>query len=88
MPIGKGSDTFLKLSEIFVASRLDPKSRNSRIAERVIPSATYPRESVLPIRLRPDFLVVLEGYARGAEHWPVREEARKRSLRADILRTC
>jgi len=39
MPIGKGSDTFLKLSEIFVASRLDPKRRNSRIAERVIPSA-------------------------------------------------
>ena len=50
-------------------------------------SATCPRESVLPIRLRPDFLVVFEGYAAGAEHWPLRQEGRKRSLRADILRT-
>lgn len=41
MPIGKGSDTFLKISGIFVASRLDPKRQNSRIAERVTPSATY-----------------------------------------------
>ena len=31
-------------------------------------SATCPRESVLPIRIRPDFLVVFEGYAGGAEH--------------------
>src|SRR5690554_2952833 len=31
-------------------------------------SAICPRESVLPIRLRPDFLVVLEGYAGGALH--------------------
>jgi hypothetical protein len=36
-----------------------------------VPSATCPRESVLPIRLRPDFSVVFEGYAGGAEHWPV-----------------
>ena len=50
-------------------------------------SATCPRESVLPIRLRPDFSVVFEGYAGGAEHWPLRQVARKRSLRADILRT-
>jgi len=42
MPIGKGSDTFLKISGIFVASRLDPKRQNSRIAERVIPSAIIP----------------------------------------------
>ena len=52
-----------------------------------IPSATCPRESVLPIRLRPDFLVEFEGYAGGAEHLPRREEARKWSLGADILRT-
>ena len=50
-------------------------------------SATCPRESVLPIRLRPDFLVVLEGYAVWAEHWPRGQEAQKRSLRAVILRT-
>jgi len=50
-------------------------------------SATCPRESVLPIWLRPDFSVVFEGYAGGAEHWPPRQEARKRSLRADILWT-
>jgi hypothetical protein len=52
-----------------------------------VPSATFPRESVLPIRLRPDFFFVFEGYAGGAEHWPRRQVARKRSLRADILRT-
>ena len=51
-------------------------------------SATCPRESVLPIRLRPDFSVVFGGYAGGAEHWRCRQEPRKRSLRADILRTC
>ena len=50
-------------------------------------SATCPRESVLPIRLRPDFSVVFEGYAGWAENWPRRQEARKRSLRADILWT-
>ena len=50
-------------------------------------SATCPRESVLPIRLRPDFLVVFEGYAEGAKHRPCCQKARKRSLRADILRT-
>lgn len=50
-------------------------------------SATCPRESVLPIRLRPDFFVVFEGYAGGAEHRRQHLEARKRSLRTDILRT-
>ena len=50
-------------------------------------SATCPRESVLLIRPRPDFLVVFEGYAGGAEHWPPREVARKQSLSADILWT-
>ena len=50
-------------------------------------SATCPRESVLPIRLRPDFSVVFEGYAGEAEHRRQRQEARRRSLRVDILRT-
>ena len=36
---------------------------------------------------RADFPVVFEGYAGGAEHWPLRREAWKWSLRADILRT-
>ena len=51
-------------------------------------SAIFPRESVLPIRLRPDFLVVFEGYAGGAVIRPCCQEAPKWSLRADILRTC
>ena len=51
-------------------------------------SANCPRESVLPIRLRSDFSVVLEGYAEGAEHRALRQVARKLSLWADILRTC
>ena len=50
-------------------------------------SATCPSESVLPIRLRPDFSVVFEGYAGGAEHYPCSQVGRKRSLRADILWT-
>jgi len=54
---------------------------------RPIPSATCPREKVLPIWLGPDFSVVFEGYAGGAEHWQWCREARKRSLMADILRT-
>jgi len=39
-----------------------------RFDVRPILSATCPCESVLPIRLRPDFPVVFEGYAGGAEH--------------------
>jgi hypothetical protein len=53
-----------------------------------MPSATCPRESVLPIRLRADFSVVFEGYAGGAEHRPRRKVARKRSPKADILWSC
>ena len=45
--------------------------------------ATYPSESVLLIRLRPDFSVVFEGYAGGAEHLSQCQEASNRSLRAD-----
>ena len=48
-------------------------------------TATCPRESVLPIRPRPDFCVVFEGYAGEAEHQPRCREALKRSLKADIL---
>src|SRR5690606_26112949 len=61
---------------------------NRNVGSNPTLSATCPRESVLPIRLRPDFSVVFEGYARWAEHWPPVQEARKRSLRGDILRTC
>lgn len=58
-----------------------------RLDVRPVRSAICPRESVLPIRLRPDFSVIFEGYAGGAEHRPRRQEARKQSLRADILQT-
>jgi hypothetical protein len=51
-------------------------------------SATCPRESVLPIRLRPDFSVVFGGYTGGAQHWLWPEGDRKRPLSADILLTC
>ena len=46
-----------------------------------------PRESVLPIRLLPDSLVLFEGCAYWAEHWQPRKKAGKRSLSADILQT-
>lgn len=52
-----------------------------------VPSATCPRESVLPIRLRSDFFVVFEGYAGEAEHLLARDEAWKWSLGAIILWT-
>ena len=51
-------------------------------------SATCPRESVLPIRLRPDFSVVFGSYAGGAINRPTSRKARTRSLCADILSTC
>lgn len=57
-----------------------------RLDVRPIRSATCPRESVLPIRLRPDFSVLFEVYAGRAEHWPWHKVAWKRSLRAYILR--
>lgn len=49
--------------------------------------ATCPRESVLLIRLRPDFSVVFEGYVHSALHWRPRLGSRTRSLEPDILRT-
>ena len=58
-----------------------------RLDSRPTPSAICPRESVLPIRLWLDFSVVFGGYAGGAEHWPLRREARKRFLIAEILWT-
>jgi hypothetical protein len=57
---------------------------HTRAASR---SATCLCESVLQIRLRPDFSVVFGGYPGEAEHWPSRQEARKRFLKANILRT-
>ena len=51
-------------------------------------SATCPRESVLPMRLRPDFTVVIEGYAYRPVHLPQRRTARSRSLTPDVLPTC
>ncbi len=51
-------------------------------------SATCPRESVLPIRPRPDFSVIFGSYAGGAVNRPPPRNARTRSLRAGILRTC
>ena len=69
-----------RLERVYTGNRIEGSNPS--------PSATYPRESVLPIRLRPDFSVVFEGYAGGAEHRRRRQAARKRSLRVDILRTC
>ncbi len=51
-------------------------------------SATCPRETLLPIRLWPDFSVVFGGYAGWAVNRHIPQSARTRSLRADILRTC
>src|SRR5690625_5267412 len=63
-------------------------TRKGTVGSNPTLSATCPRESVLPIRLRPDFFVVFGGYAGGAVNRPLRQEPRKRSLRADILWTC
>ena len=52
------------------------------------PSATCPRESVLPIWLRPYFSVVFEVYTGQAANRHQCWEAQKHSLKADILRTC
>lgn len=50
-------------------------------------SATWPREIVLPMRLRPDFSVVFGGYAGWAERWPRRKQVWKGALGACILWT-
>ena len=69
-----------RLERVYTGNRIEGSNPS--------PSATFPRESVLSIRLRPDFSVVFEGYAGEAVNRPCCQEARKRSLRADILRTC
>ena len=48
-------------------------------------SANCPRESVLPIRLWPDFSVVFGGCAAEAVNRPPHLRAQKRSLCVDIL---
>src|SRR5690606_33299904 len=48
------------------------KDCNPRRVSNPRRSATRPRESVLPIRLRPGFSVVFKGYECRAEHWPRR----------------
>jgi hypothetical protein len=63
-------------------------ARSKRLASGPVSSATCLRESVLPIRLRPDFSVVFGGYAGGAKHWHRCRKARKWSPLVDILRTC
>ena len=63
------------------------RAGNRTVGSNPTPSATCLSESVLPIRLRPEFPVVFEGYAGWAEHWPVYQQAQKRSLWADILRS-
>ena len=54
--------------------------RQRRFDVRPIPSAICPCESVLPIRLRPDFLVFSKGFVVQAEHRPVYFWAKNRSL--------
>lgn len=46
-PIDTGSDTFLKISGVFVASRPDPNCQNSRFNCRVIPSAIFFKFGIL-----------------------------------------
>ena len=77
-----------ELPDCFIASRPDGVGETETGSHLSDSTATCPRESVLPIRLRPDFSVVFEGYAGGAVNRPSPQEARKHSLRADILWTC
>jgi hypothetical protein len=77
----------LTIAQYFAAILCRSHRHERELGARLAPSATCPRESVLPIRLRPDFYVVFEGYAGWAEYRPRRQEAQRRSLGADILRT-
>src|SRR5690606_24226034 len=76
-----------RVAEWSIAAVLKTADVQASVGSNPTPSATCPRESILPIRLRSDFSVVFEGYAGAAEHWRRRQEARKRSLRVSILRT-
>jgi hypothetical protein len=58
----------LQRTTLSFASIHRPPGAQRRLDGSPVPSASCPCKSVLPIRLRPDFLVVLEGYAGGAEH--------------------
>ena len=69
-------------------SRKGPDAAQRRFDGSRVPSATCPSESVLPIRLRPDFSVVFVGYAGWAVNRHIPYNAGKRSLRANILQTC
>lgn len=42
--------------------------RVEKLDIRPIPSATCPSESILPIRLRRDFLVLSQGFVEKAQH--------------------
>ena len=53
-----------------------------------LPPPLAPNESVLLIRLRPNFSVVFGGYAGGAINRCLRQPAPTWSLRADTLQTC
>ena len=57
-----------------------------RLDRSPVPSATCLSEPVLPIQLRPDFLVVFKGYARSPFHPSRQAVTPKRSLGASILR--
>ena len=68
-----------RLESVYTGNRIEGSNPS--------PSATCPRESVLSILWRPEFLVFSKGFAGQAEHLSRSQEALKRSLRADILRT-
>jgi hypothetical protein len=59
---GRANETRAFVAIIYLIA----KDNNARLAGSL--SATCPSESVLPIRLRPDFYVVFEGYTGWAEH--------------------
>ena len=77
-----------RVAEWSIAPVLKTGDVQASVGSNPTPSATCPRESVLPIRLRPDFSVVFEGYAGGAVNRATPRRARMRSLLAGILRTC
>src|SRR6056297_2476105 len=76
-----------RVAEWSIAPVLKTGDAQASVGSNPTPSATCPREKVLPIWLGPDFLVVFEGYAGGPEHRHGCREGQNRSLRADILRT-
>jgi len=61
--------------------------RQRRLDGSRVPSATCPSESVLPVRLMPEFPVVFGGYAGEAVNRVRWHEGSKRSLQAELLRS-